>query len=214
MTRTAIFRAAALVIGACLLAACGTDAAPAEKPTFNGGGPQSGDTTVDSAELRAIKREAGIAPCPEIVVRAIKPSNGLPGETLPCLGGGRAINLAATHGLPVVLNLWASWCGPCRRELPHVQRLHERAGDRVRVLGVDYQDNDPKAALQLAAAAGVTYPLLSDPTGQVRAPLGVVALPQTIFVDARGSVVATERREIRSYDELAGLVRKHLKVAP
>lgn len=217
MTRATTLRAAALVIGACLvasLAACGgTEDAPGKKPSFGGGRP-AGDTTVDSAELRAIKRAAGIEPCPDLVVRGTAPANALPGETLPCLGGGRAIKLAATRDKPVVLNLWASWCGPCRKELPYIQRLHERAGDRVRVLGVDYQDNDPKAALKLAAAAGVTYPLVADPKGKIRAPLDVVALPQTVFVDAKGSVVATERREIRSYDELARLVRKHLKVTP
>lgn len=217
MSHTTLFRVAALVIGLCLaasLAACTSDATPSKKPSFNAGQPTTGDTTVDSAELRAIKREAGIEPCPNTTARGFKPVNGLPEETLPCLGGGGSTNLAMTHGKPMVLNLWASWCGPCRKELPFIQQLHERAGDRVLVLGVDYQDTEPKAALELAAGAGVTYPLLADPKSQVRTPLKVVALPQTVFVNARGSVVATERRQIKSYDELASLVRKHLLVTP
>jgi thiol-disulfide isomerase/thioredoxin len=60
----------------------------------------------------------------------------LPDLTLPCFTGGRPVGLADLRG-PAVINLWASWCGPCRTELPAMQRLADQAGDRLRVVGVD-----------------------------------------------------------------------------
>ena len=91
--------------------------------------------------------------------------------TLPCLGGGRDVDLARLRG-PMVVNLFAQWCGPCRSELPYYQELHRKAKGKVQVLGVDYLDTQPKAALELVEQTGVTYPLLADPAGNLR-----VALP-------------------------------------
>ena len=87
---------------------------------------------------------------------------GLPAVTLPCLGGGSDVDLSTLRG-PMVVNLWASWCGPCRTEMPILQGFAEEYDGRVAVLGVDYQDVQPEAALELARDSGVTYPLLADP---------------------------------------------------
>ena len=123
------------------------------------------------------------------------------------------MQLAAVVDQPTVINLWASWCKPCRRELPLFQRLHETESD-VQVLGIDFADDAPGDALALAQSTGVTFPLLTDPTGVLKKDLKVIGLPQTVFLDGQGRIVATERKEFRSYDDLAAAVKQHLGVSP
>ncbi|MET0450190.1 MAG: TlpA disulfide reductase family protein, partial [Aeromicrobium sp.] len=87
-------------------------------------------------------------------------------------------------------------------------------GDGLRVIGLDFKDDAPDAAIELARVSGVTYPQLSDPGQASARSLGVVALPQTVFVDAQGTIVATERTEFRSYAELSAAIERHLGVTP
>lgn len=191
-----------------VLAGCTADPGAS---TGTGTSPMQVDVDVDTPELRAIKRQAGIADCPATDPAAEPVASGLPEVTLPCLGGGRRVDLSGLRG-PLVLNLWAQWCGPCREELPFYQRLHEQAGGRVTVLGVDYQDTQPGAALALAEASGVTYPSVADPAASLRVPFRVRGLPAVVLVDGQGRVVHTEYLVVRSYAQLAGLVEEHLGV--
>lgn len=194
------------------LAGCGsrTDSEPSEAPTF---GTTDAPPAVDDPQLASAKAEAGIEDCP-VADGEPAPSEGLPDLTLACLGGGTSVELARLTGDPLVLNFWASWCGPCREEMPLFARLHRELGSDLRILGVDMDDAAPGAALDLAAASGVTFPLVADPDSTTRVPLQVLGLPQTVFVDAEGKVVATERVAYTSYDDLAAAVRKHLGVEP
>ena len=201
------------VLAAVLLAACTNDAAPAGSPTVETAQIPTGDDDVASPELVALRERAGIADCPATRSAVAPHEDGLPSVTLPCLGGGREVDLAGMRGEPLVVNLWASYCGPCRDELPILQQLHERAGGRVRMIGVDFTDPHPAAALQLAATTGVTYPQVADPQGLLRSPLRIVALPVTVLVDPDGHVAYTKFGPVSSYDELVGLVREHLGVS-
>ena len=162
---------------------------------------------VDTPELRLLKEEAGIDPCPE---PGADGSTDAPDVVLPCLGGGPDVALRSVEG-PAVLNVWAQWCVPCRQELPLFQRLHERAGDEVQVLGIDWQDTQPEGALELARVSGVTYPLVADPAALVSDAWRVNGLPVTVFVDDRGRTTV-HRGAIDTFDELAGLVRDHTGV--
>lgn len=192
-----------------LLAGCASD-----DPSGSGdGAPFAVDVDVDTPELRAAKEKAGIDDCPAVSRDAAdpEPAEPLPDVTLPCLGGGPDVDLSALRG-PMVVNLWAQWCGPCREELPHYQEFHEQAGDRVQVLGVDYQDTRPAWALDLLRETGVTYPSVADPAGVLREPLAVRGLPAILLVDADGNVVHQEFAVIESSDQLAGLVEEHLGV--
>jgi thiol-disulfide isomerase/thioredoxin len=183
-----------------LLASCGSPG-----PDTSSHSTSEGSVDVSTAALRHLKTSAGVEPC-----RPGTSSSRLPDVTLPCLGGGRDVDLARLHG-PMVVNLFAQWCGPCRSELPYYQELHRKAKGKVPVLGVDYLDTQPKAALELVEQTGVTYPLLADPAGDLRVPFRVRGLPGIAFVDADGHVTV-QYRVFRSYAELRDLVQQQLHV--
>ncbi len=177
--------------------------------------PAETRTEVDTPELRETKASAGIEDCPGEDGDGVRPgASELPPLTLECLGGGPDTVLSDLPG-PAVVNLWASWCTPCEKELPILARLDERVGDRLTVLGVDYQDPEPGAALELATTSDVTYPQLADPGGSLADQLRIVGLPGTIYVDADG-VATFVNAAFDSDEELAALVREHtgVDVAP
>jgi len=137
-----------------------------------------------------------------------KKSDRLPDVTLASLTGGKSLELSTVRG-PMVINLWASWCTPCRKELPQYQAFAEKNAGKVEVLGIDFQETRPAAARQLARETGVQYPLFSDPDGDLRA----IGLPKVILVDPEGRVAHEEYVEITSVGQLERLVETHLKVA-
>ena len=113
---------------------------------------------------------------------------------------GQTVAVRSLRGQPLILNFWFSTCVPCRKEMPDFQTVHEAVGDRVRIVGVNPQDS-PERAADFAEQVGVTYELLRDPDGSVTTGLGVVRFPTTVFLDASGTVLATEPGEL-SADEL------------
>ena len=138
---------------------------------------------------------------------AKKKAERLPDATLQPLGDGKPLDLAGVRG-PMVVNLWASWCAPCERELPLYQAFAKKYAGTVDVLGVDWQETRKEKARAMARRAGVTYPLVSDPDGKVR----TQALPKLILVDPEGRVAHEEYVEITSVAQLERLVETHLKV--
>ena len=203
----AVLTAAVLALGA-LTSGCTSE----ETPGGRGGvGPAKID--VDTPALRALKREAGVEPC-----RAGKGApvdGGLPDVTLPCLGGGTSVNLSELRG-PMIINLFASWCGPCAKEMPLIQQFHERYGDQVAVLGIDYQDPQVQGAMELVQDSGVTYPLLADPQAALDGTppfprLG--GLPYWAFVDEDGHFVGKgQYNAFESEQELVDTVEEQLGV--
>jgi cytochrome c biogenesis protein CcmG/thiol:disulfide interchange protein DsbE len=97
--------------------------------------------------------------------------------------------IAALRGYPMVVNVWASWCGPCRFEFPHFQRAAAEYGKRVAFLGVDSEDSDDAASTFLAEAP-VPYPSYTDPDKAIGNGIGAsLGLPDTAFYDRRGKLV-------------------------
>jgi thiol-disulfide isomerase/thioredoxin len=93
--------------------------------------------------------------------------------------------LAQLRGTPVVVNVWASWCGPCRVEGPHLAALATEYEGRVQFLGVDIQDQlEPARAF--VREFGWPYPSVFDPTGVIRDDLGFIGQPITVIFDAQG----------------------------
>lgn len=97
--------------------------------------------------------------------------------------------IASLRGYPVVVNVWASWCGPCRFEFPALQKLSAKYGKKVAFLGIDSQDSDAAAATFLSEAP-VPYPSYTDPDEDIKDSLGVgFGLPDTAFYDKTGELV-------------------------
>ncbi len=126
----------------------------------------------------------------------------------PLLAAGEPVDLGALRG-PAVINLWANWCGPCRREMPIYQQFHQEHPD-VDVLGIDWRDPAHDRAVAFAHETGVTYPLVVDTSGEV---VRNKVLPRLILVDPSGTVVYSENLEIKSLGQLEKLVRTHLEAA-
>jgi len=147
--------------------------------------------------------------CPEQPDQPAAPSD-LPALRLDCFSGG-TVDLGLAPGVPTVVNLWASWCPPCREELPVVQQLADTAGDRLRVLGVVSKDGVPQAT-SFAADAGATFPTAFDGDGELMDGLGIRALPYTYFLAADGSVTHVEVGPVESLPEFEQLVAEHLGV--
>jgi cytochrome c biogenesis protein CcmG, thiol:disulfide interchange protein DsbE len=188
-------RAAALLLGLGLaLSACTAEADEPDTPER---------ATVASTQT-------DLAACPEQPDEPAADGDLSGVAPIECFTGG-TLDLGRAPGTPTVLNLWASWCGPCREELPLVQQLADLAGDRVRVLGVISQDGVPQAA-SFAEDAGVTLPGAFDGRGDVAAALGLRGLPHTVFLAADGSVAFVRTGAVESVDELRGLVAEHLGV--
>lgn len=109
--------------------------------------------------------------------------------TLGRLGdSGKQVRLAADAGRPVIINFFASWCGPCRKETPLLAGFYRSHHGKVLVIGVDANDKS-SAALAFLHTHAVGYPVGFDPAASVAVSYGVAALPQTFFLNARHQIV-------------------------
>jgi cytochrome c biogenesis protein CcmG, thiol:disulfide interchange protein DsbE len=122
-----------------------------------------------------------------------------PPITGPAVGGG-TIDLAAYRGRPVIVNFWASWCVPCRDELPLLRATEDaHRGEGLAIVGVLYKD-DPAAAATFGRSMGVDWPSATDPSGAVAAAYRVVAPPQSYFVDRDGILRSQQIGELLQSD--------------
>jgi cytochrome c biogenesis protein CcmG, thiol:disulfide interchange protein DsbE len=99
--------------------------------------------------------------------------------------------LSQLRGTPVIVNVWASWCGPCREEAPLLAAAAGRDGDRIQFLGIDILDTKDAAA-RFTEEFRIPYPSLFDPDAAIRDSLGFLGQPVTMFYDAGGKRVQTE----------------------
>ncbi len=112
--------------------------------------------------------------------------------------------LVGLRGQPVVVNIWASWCAPCRTEMPMLQDAAEAFAGRATILGVASND-DPRAARAFLDEIGVTYPNVFDPSGEIRVALELTAYPTTYVIGSDGTIRARVDGGI-SEQRLAGLI--------
>ena len=102
------------------------------------------------------------------------------------------VTVESLRGKPAVVNFWASWCEPCRKEARHLQRFHERNTGRVSVVGVSYTDS-VAGARRFVQQYGWTFPNLSDPEGVAGSEYDLVGLPVTVILDSDGQIAARLR---------------------
>ncbi|MBG0853345.1 TlpA family protein disulfide reductase [Streptomyces spinoverrucosus] len=171
-SRTALLATSGAAVAALLLSACGSGG------TSGGGGDTNfvagadGIDTVDQGERTA-------AP-------------DLSGKTID----GRQLDVADYKGKVVVLNVWGSWCGPCRAEAKNLETVYQDTKDQgVQFVGINTRDTSTGPALAFEKEFGVTYPSLYDPTGKLmlrfeKGTLNPQAIPSTLVIDRDGKVAA------------------------
>ncbi len=178
----------------------GTVSTPAAQPTV--------ETTAD---LAALKKSAGIPDCPESDGSVPALSRGLPDVVVPCLGGGRDVRLAGLRGKPMLINLWAQWCGPCRDEAPYLSEVARHNQSNLMIVGVNFHDPYPDLAIEFAQQAGWRYPQLQDADAGFSR-LQVIAPPVTVFVRADGSIAGWHRSSFTSTAQVKSLVKQNLGI--
>lgn len=140
------------------------------------------DNTTRKDPDHATKKVEDLAEMPEVGYRA--PSFEL--QTFD----GKTVNLSDLKGKPVVLNLWASWCGPCRSEMPDLEAAHQQYKDKVTLYGINFSASDKEeAALEMIKELGVTFPSLKDPSGDVFKKYQAASIPTTYAIDKNGMIV-------------------------
>ena len=136
------------------------------------------------ALLQGMSQPAATTTSP-LVGRTGKPA---PPFTLSSLAhGARKLSLSSFRGHPLVVNFWASWCVPCRTEMPLLEQAYRNEGGRVQFLGIDSNDTTG-AARSFVKQVGVTYPVVVDGTGNVAINYGLFGLPTTIFISSSGTI--------------------------
>jgi thiol-disulfide isomerase/thioredoxin len=143
----------------------------------------AGDRTIQ-AEVREALRSAGIQP--------LRQREDISDFTLPLLDGSRR-TLSAYKGKVVFLNFWATWCPPCRQEMPSMETLYQRyRGRGLEFLAVDIQETGEEVRAFISQN-GLTFPVALDLEGTVAADYGVYAIPSTFIIDRDGYVIAGVR---------------------
>ena len=115
---------------------------------------------------------------------------------------GTTFDIAKERGNVVFLNLWATWCGPCRYEIPELEKLHkEHSGQRFKVVGVSVDEGGDQIVRDFVAEQKVSYPIVLDPQNKLSYILDTVILPTSILVDRSGKVVWKKVGVVTSTDE-------------
>jgi thiol-disulfide isomerase/thioredoxin len=165
----------------------------------------SSSKTPDKVDLEPLRHAAALAPCPMGI-------GDVPHLVLPCLGGGPDVVLySGPSGVPTLVNVYGSWCGPCQEEMPVLAAFAAKAGDKVALLGVDTED-EPRLALLFAHDKGQHWPAVQDDDGRFLRHFSS-GPPATLFVDRAGKVVYVHRGPFTSLADLTKAVQQRLGVS-
>ena len=192
MRRWLPWLAGAVVIGA--IVAIGLSQAPESKSPS-----QPKTQTISASELQD---KLGGAP-PQLAAIHKQANDLLPGGR-----PGLKARLRELRGHPVVVNVWGSWCGPCRVELPIIQRASLDWGKQVAFLGVDSKDNRSDAA-KLLSDIPLTYPSYEDPDAKIFTSYKLLGAPSTIYYDAAGKQTYLHQGQYLDREQLDADIKRY-----
>lgn len=140
---------------------------------------------------------------------SIKHVNGI-GVEVFCLGDGSVINIDSLRG-PMILNVWGSWCGPCKAEIPFIREFYDKYNDQVQVVGLDVEEPNKDAAKPFIESHGVIWPSLYDPDGRTRQLIGM-GVPVTWFIDRNGDIIYKKIGAFKNTKEIETLAKKYFNL--
>ena len=129
---------------------------------------------------------------------------------LDCLDESSVVNVANIKG-PTLVNVWGSWCGPCKDEMPIFVDFYAKHQDSVGLIGISVEEADIQDARDFVKEHGITWPNLYDANGSTRASLGM-GVPITLFIDEKGEIVHRKIGVVTTIEELEDEARKYLGV--
>ena len=132
------------------------------------------------------------------------------GIELRCLDGTMGAQLNTLRG-PMIVNVWGSWCGPCREEIPIFRSFYEKAKDKVSLVGIDVEESSIEDGRKFVEENGITWPNLYDADGRSEEYFGL-GVPVTWFIAADGSVAGKKIGAVKDENELIALTNKYLGV--
>lgn len=136
--------------------------------------------------MTSVRREE-----PGLALQSTREAKPAPDWTLPNAATGAPVHLQAEAAQrPIVLSFWATWCGPCREELPHIERLAQKYQGRVGFYGIDSSDS-PANIATFARQERLTFPMITDSHQVAASAYGADAIPLLAVVDARGKLRVT-----------------------
>ena len=127
-------------------------------------------------------------------------------EPLECLGGGAPIAADSIVG-PALVNVWGTWCAPCKQELPHLAHFLQKSDGRVQVIGIAVEEKSQAAVKKFIERNGMTWPVLYDATGSTKSIFGMGG-PVTWFIDANGKNIETKIGAYTNKKQLFNQVEK------
>ena len=161
------------------------------------------EQTVDAAKPRKTKAAA--------TTTGTDVGSRMPDYSASWLDGSK-FEMASTRDKVVLLNVWATWCGPCRYEIPELQAIHQKYSAKgFEVVGVSVDESGVEAVKQFVAEQKMTYPVVLDPAGTITSIFEISVLPTSVLVDREGRIVWKRPGLITPNDqELAAAIEKAL----
>ena len=142
--------------------------------------------------------------CTEITT---KPNTGIP---LECLGGGEPVSIDSITG-PAIINIWGTWCAPCRDELPHFAHFLRKYQGKVQVIGIAVEEKNQAQVRKFIVKHGINWPILYDGNGSTRKKFGM-GVPVSWLIDKNGTVVYKKIGPFTSTEEIELAALKYLGV--
>lgn len=206
-----------MLCGGILLSACASDETAGELISQSIADMDSSETRQGAIEpdaaLLALMQEVDLNPCPTNASNPDAAIPGLPDQVFDCLGDTSQVSLAKVRGMPMVINVWASWCPPCVAELPLLEKASQELKGQVDFIGINIED-DPTSALQLMQDFDIKYPSIIDRAGDTRAPLTILGPPVTYFVTPNGVIAGRWDGAVPNEEFFDALLQQYLGVAP